>query len=171
VDAGLPTFEGEPMQRRDFVQMAAALGWGGVATSALAHHGWSSFDQTRPIYLEGKAVDVRWRNPHVELSLELPESLRVPSDLAQRVLPAQTAGVDGPALLSKAVVPTRRDRRWEVELAPLFRLGQWQMPEIKNGEVLSLVGFTFKDEAGAAIVRAEYVFVGGKVYGLRSSPA
>ncbi len=159
------------MQRRDFVQMAAALGWGGVATSALAHHGWSSFDQTRPIYLEGKAVDVRWRNPHVELSLELPESLRVPSDLAQRVLPAQTAGVDGPALLSKAVVPTRRDRRWEVELAPLFRLGQWQMPEIKNGEVLSLVGFTFKDEAGAAIVRAEYVFVGGKVYGLRSSPA
>lgn len=159
------------MQRRDFVQMATALGWSGVAMGALAHHGWSSFDQTRPIYLEGKAVDVRWRNPHVELSLELPESLRVPSDLAQRALPAQTAGVDGPALLSKAVVPTRRDRRWEVELAPLFRLGQWQMPEIKNGEVLSLVGFTFKDEAGAAIVRAEYVFVGGKVYGLRSSPA
>ena len=159
------------MQRRDFVQMATALGWSGVATGALAHHGWSSFDQTRPIYLEGKALDVRWRNPHVELSLELPESLRVPSDLAQRALPAQTAGVDGPALLAKAVVPTRRDRRWEVELAPLFRLGQWQMPEIKNGEVLSLVGFTFKDEAGAAIVRAEYVFVGGKVYGLRSSPA
>ena len=159
------------MQRRDFVQMATALGWSGVATGALAHHGWSSFDQTRPIYLEGKALDVRWRNPHVELSLELPESLRVPSDLAQRALPAQTAGVDGPALLAKAVVPTRRDRRWEVELAPLFRLGQWQMPEIKNGEVLSLVGFTFKDEAGAAIVRAEYVFVGSKVYGLRSSPA
>ncbi len=159
------------MQRREFVQMAAVLGWSGVATGALAHHGWSSFDQTRPIYLEGKAVDVRWRNPHVELSLELPESLRVPSDLSQRALPAQTAGVDGPALLAKAVVPTRRDRRWEVELAPLFRLGQWQMPEIKNGEALSLVGFTFKDEAGAAIVRAEYVFVGGKVYGLRSSPA
>ncbi|WP_442907189.1 hypothetical protein [Hydrogenophaga sp. PBL-H3] len=45
------------------------------------------------------------------------------------------------------------------------------MPEIKNGEALSLVGFTFKDEAGAATVRAEYVFLGGKVYGLRSSPA
>jgi Family of unknown function (DUF6152) len=159
------------MQRREFVQLAAALGWGGVATGALAHHGWSSFDQTRPIYLEGKAVDVRWRNPHVELLLELPETLRVPPDLAQRALPAQTAGVDGPALLAQAVVPTRRDRRWEIELAPLFRLGQWQMPEIKNGEALSLVGFTFKDEAGAAIVRAEYVFLGGKVYGLRSSPA
>eukprot|EP01032_Pedospumella_encystans_P000358 gene358-401_t len=36
--------------------MAAALGWSGVATGALAHHGWSSFDQTRPIYLEGKSA-------------------------------------------------------------------------------------------------------------------
>lgn len=158
------------MQRRDFVQLAALLGWGGAATGALAHHGWSSFDQGRPIYLEGKAVDVKWRNPHVELVLELPETLRLPADLAQRALPAQTAGIDGPALLAKAVLPTRRDRRWEVELAPLFRLGQWQMPEIKNGEVLSLVGFTFKDEAGSATVRAEYVFLGGKAYGLRSSP-
>lgn len=159
------------MQRRDFVQLAALLGWGGAATGALAHHGWSSFDQGRPIYLEGKAVDVKWRNPHVELLLELPETLRLPADLVQRALPAQTAGIDGPALLAKAVLPTRRDRRWEVELAPLFRLGQWQMPEIKNGEDLSLVGFTFKDEVGAATVRAEYVFLGGKVYGLRSSPA
>ncbi|WP_235501432.1 DUF6152 family protein [Hydrogenophaga sp. Root209] len=159
------------MQRRDFVQLVALLGWGGGPTGALAHHGWSSFDQSRPIYLQGKAADVKWRNPHVELVLELPEPLRLPADLAQRALPAQTAGVDGPALLAKAVVPTRRDRRWEVELAPLFRLGQWQMPEIKNGDALSLVGFTFKDEAGAAIVRAEYVFLGGKVYGLRSSPA
>jgi hypothetical protein len=159
------------MQRREFVQVVAALGWGGAATSSLAHHGWSSFDQGRPIYLEGKAANVRWRNPHVELSLELPETLRVPADLSQRALPVQTASVDGPALLAKAVVPTRRDRRWEVELAPLFRLGQWQMPEIKNGESLSLVGFTFKDEAGEPIVRAEYVFFGGKAYGLRSSPA
>ena len=159
------------MQRREFVQVATALGWGGLATGAMAHHGWSSFDQGRPIYLEGKAANVRWRNPHVELSLELPTALRVPADLGQRALPAQTAGVDGPALLAKAVVPTRRDRRWEVELAPLFRLGQWQMPEIKNGDELSLIGFTFKDEAGEPIVRAEYVFFGGKVYGLRSSPA
>lgn len=159
------------MQRRDFVQRAALLGWGGVATGAWAHHGWSSFDQGRPVYLEGKAVEVKWRNPHAELVLELPEVLRIPADLAQRALPAQTAGVDGPALLARSVLPTRRDRRWEVELAPLFRLGQWQMPEIKNGDALALVGFTFKDEAGGPVVRAEYLFFGGKVYGLRSGPA
>ncbi|MBW0168904.1 MAG: hypothetical protein KXJ61_01630 [Hydrogenophaga sp.] len=147
------------------------MGLGGCGGAALAHHGWSSFDQERPIYLEGRAVEVKWRNPHAELVLELPEALRLPADLAQRALPAQTAGVDGAALLSKAALPTRRDRRWEIELAPLFRLGQWQMPEIQRGAMLSVVGFTFKDEAGAAILRAEYVFLDGKAYGLRSSPA
>jgi len=159
------------MQRRDVIQMGALLGLGSWAGASLAHHGWSSFDQERPIYLEGRVVEVKWRNPHAELVLELPETLRLPADLAQRPLPAQTAGIDGPALLAKTVLPTRRDRRWEIELAPLFRLGQWQMPEIKTGAALSTVGFTFKDEKGEAILRAEYVFLDGKAYGLRSSPA
>lgn len=159
------------MQRREVIQGGALLGLGAWAEAAMAHHGWSSFDQERPIYLEGRVVDVKWRNPHAELLLELPENLRLPADLAQRALPAQTAGIDGPALLAKTVLPTRRDRRWEIELAPLFRLGQWQMPEIKTGALLSAVGFAFKDEKGEAILRAEYVFLDGKAYGLRSSPA
>ncbi len=159
------------MQRREVIQGGALLGLSAWAGAAVAHHGWSSFDQERPIYLEGRVVDVKWRNPHAELVLELPENLRLPTDLAQRALPAQTAGIDGPALLAKTVLPTRRDRRWEIELAPLFRLGQWQMPEIKTGALLSAVGFAFKDEKGEAILRAEYVFLDGKAYGLRSSPA
>ncbi|MDR7092320.1 DUF6152 family protein [Hydrogenophaga laconesensis] len=159
------------MQRRDVIQAGAAMGLGAWTGMALAHHGWSSFDQNRPIYLEGRVVEVKWRNPHAELVLEVPETLRLPSDLAQRNLPAQTAGIDGPALLAKAVLPTRRDRRWEIELAPLFRLGQWQMSEVREGATLSTVGFTFKEEKGEAILRAEYVFLDGKVYGLRSSPA
>lgn len=158
------------MQRRMFLNAGLAAGCSAAAGAAWAHHGWSSFDQNRPIYLEGKAVEVRWRNPHAELVLELPENLSLPANLASRALPAQSASVDGAALLSKAVVPTRRDRRWEIELAPLFRLGQWQMPEITPGTDLSLIGFTFKDEAGAALVRAEFVFLAGKTYGLRSSP-
>ncbi|MCV0440695.1 MAG: hypothetical protein K5880_19055 [Hydrogenophaga sp.] len=159
------------MQRRDLIQAGAGLGLVGWIPVTRAHHGWSSFDQDRPIYLEGRAVEVKWRNPHVELVLELPETLQLPADLARRPLPAQTAAVDGPALLAKAVLPSRRDRRWEIELAPLFRLGQWQMPEIRAGAALSVVGFTFKDEKGDAILRAEYVFLDGKTYGLRSGPA
>jgi len=154
------------MKRRTFVIAAAALP--GVS---LAHHGWSSFDQDRPVYLEGKVVRSRWQNPHAELNLEVSPSLRVPADLASRQLPAQSASVDGKALLAKAVVPTRKDKVWEVELAPLTRMEAWKVAEIKPGATISVLGFTFKEEKGEAILRAEYLFVDGKAYGLRSSPA
>lgn len=136
-----------------------------------AHHGWSSFDQDRPIYLEGRVVKARWQNPHAELELEVPAGLKVPAELSQRAIPVQSAPVDGKALLARAVTPTRKDRKWEVELAPLTRMDAWKVAEIKAGAMISLVGFTFKDEKGAAVVRVEYLFVDGKAYGLRSGPA
>lgn len=138
---------------------------------ARAHHGWSSFDADRPIYLEGVVRKVRWQNPHAELELEVPAALTVPADLAQRTVPAQTAPVDGKALLARAVVPTRKDRRWEIELAPLTRMQAWQVREIKVGDAISVVGFTLRDEKGDAVLRSEYLFADGKAYGLRSSPA
>ena len=142
-----------------------------VPAAVRAHHGWSGFDQDRPLYLEGRAAKVSWRNPHAELDLEVPERLVLPTDLKQRVLPKQTSAVDGEALLAKTQVPTRRDRRWEVELAPLTRLEAWQVEEIRPGTQVSVIGFAAPGEQGAAVLRAEYLFVGGKVYGLRSSPA
>ena len=138
---------------------------------ASAHHGWSSFDQDRPIYLEGKAAAVKWRNPHVEFMLDVPPDLKLPADLAQRSVPMQTAPVDGKALLAKAVLPRRKDRRWEIELAPLTRVEAWKLAEIKAGTQVGVLGFIFHEEKGEAILRAEYVFVDGKAYGMRSGPA
>lgn len=157
------------MKRRQLVLAASgiALAW----RPAWAHHGWSSFDQDRPLYLEGKVVQSRWQNPHVELDIEVPADLKVPADLRQRPLPAQSAPVDGPGLLAKTTVPRRTDRKWELELAPLTRMQSWKIPEIKAGDMVSAVGFTSKDEAGEAILRVEYLFVGNNTYGLRSSPA
>ena len=154
------------MQRRTLI--AAALA---APLAARAHHGWSSFDQGRPIYLEGRAAKVAWRNPHAEVALELPPDLKLPADLAGRKLPAQSAGVDGAALLKAAQLPTRKDRVWEIELAPLTRMEAWKVPEIKAGDTLGVLGFTFGGEKGDAVLRAEYLFIGGQVYGLRSSPA
>mgnify|MGYP000621418412 CR=1 FL=1 len=154
------------MQRRSF--LAAPLL---VSLPAWAHHGWSSFDQTRPLYLEGKATQVTWRNPHAEFDLEVAPDLKLPPDLASRSLPAQTAPVDGPALLRAAQLPTRKDRRWEIELAPLSRMQDWVVPEIKVGDAVSVLGFTLTGEKGDAVVRCEYLFAAGRVYGLRSSPA
>jgi Family of unknown function (DUF6152) len=143
----------------------------GLATlPAWAHHGWSSFDQTRPLYLEGKAAKVAWRNPHAEMELELVADLKLPADLATRALPAQTAAVDAQALLKAVSLPTRRDRRWQVELAPLTRMAAWNVPEIKVGDSVALLGFTFTGEKGEPVLRAEYLFLAGKTYGLRSAP-
>lgn len=154
------------MERRQLLLTALALpAW------AQAHHGWSSFDQTRPLYLEGRVAKVKWQNPHAELELELPARPQLPADLAQRALPAQSAPVEGQALLARTVLPNRTDRRWEVELAPLTRLAAWKVAEIQPGASVAVVGFTFTGEKGDAVLRAEYLFVGGQVYGLRSSPA
>lgn len=155
------------MQRRHLILAAGA----GFVPAAWAHHGWSSFDQGRPLYLEGRAANVAWRNPHAELTLELPAEPKLPADLAARAVPAQAANVDGAGLLKAAQLPTRKDKRWAVELAPLTRMNAWAVPEIKNGDTVAVLGFTFTGEQGEAILRAEYLLLGGKIYGLRSSPA
>lgn len=154
------------MHRRTFVAGLAVL-----PLAARAHHGWSSFDTARPIYLEGRAARVAWRNPHVELDLELPADLKLPPGLAQRALPAQSAQVDGVALLAAAAVPTRKERVWHVELAPLTRMQAWKVAEIKPGSAIAVLGFGLADPQAEALLRAEYLFVGDQAYGLRSSPA
>ena len=73
----------------------------------LAHHDWSSFDQNRPIYLEGKVVAVRWANPHAELDIEVPANLKLPADLTTRNVPAQTAPVNG-----REMTGTGRKQKW-----------------------------------------------------------
>ena len=153
------------MQRRHILLAAAAL-----PLAARAHHGWSSFDLARPLWLEGRAANVVWRNPHVEFDLEVAAELKLPSDLTQRSVPPQSASVDGPGLLKAATLPTRRDKRWHIELAPLSRVEAWKVPEVKNGDLVSMLGFAFAGEKGDAVLRVEYLWVGGKAYGMRSSP-
>ena len=155
------------MKRR---HLLIAMGAAPVSV-AWAHHGWSSFDQKRPLYLEGVARKVAWRNQHAEFDLEVDSDLKLPADLAKRSLPSQTAAVDGAWLASTAVLPTRKDKVWHIELAPLTRLEAWKATEIRNGERVGVLGFTFLEEKGEPVLRGEYLFAGSRTYGLRSSPA
>jgi Family of unknown function (DUF6152) len=155
------------MQRRLMLAGTALL----AARPAWAHHGWSSFDQTRPVYLEGRIARVQWRNPHAELDLELSQPLTLPADLSRRAMPAQSAPVDGPAILKAAALPTRKDKLWHIELAPLTRMDAWKVAPLTVGQTIAVIGFTFAEEKGEPILRAEYLLVGGQAYGLRSSPA
>ena len=140
------------MKRRPFLLAVAAAPF-----AARAHHGWSSFDQDRPLFLQGRVVSVKWQNPHAELVLELPPDHRLPVDLATRPIPQQSAPVDGKALLAKAQVPTRKDTRWEIELAPLTRLEAWKLGPIPVGATVGVLGYTFQGEKGEPILRAEYL--------------
>jgi len=161
------------MNRRNVLRiLGAAIGAasGGVAPgAAVAHHGWSSFDPNRPLYLKGRVKAVRWRNPHAELQLEVAPDLALPADLVTRQLPAQVSRFDGRAILAKTKLPARSDVVWTIELAPLTRMQAWGVAPIRDGETLEFVGYTLTDES-EPVLRVEWLFRDGKVYGMRSSP-
>jgi hypothetical protein len=43
------------------------------AAPALAHHGWSGYDNTTLLTLSGTIVDVQYENPHVMVTLAVPQ--------------------------------------------------------------------------------------------------
>lgn len=80
--------------------------------TALAHHGWSSFDQDKPVYLEGRIKTVRWANPHAEVVLVVDGAMKLPADLGRRSLPAQSQNVDGAAILARTRLPEQAAGEW-----------------------------------------------------------
>ena len=136
-----------------------------------AHHGWSGFDTTTPLYLTGTVRQVSWSNPHATLVLELDPAAALPADLRTRTIPAQATPVDAGAILGKAQLPQRRAGRWTVELAPLSRMDAWSVTPPKPGDRVEVIGYTTAGQQGDAVLRAEFLFQGANAYGLRSAPA
>lgn len=143
-----------------------------VAMSAPAHHGWSSFDDTKPIFLEGAVKTVRWRNPHAELVIEVGPKLVRPADLDQRSFPKQQNPSVTSEVVTKAAVPADSGGEWTLELAPLTRLEAWGVREpIKAGQRVSAIGFA-RLEGQDRLIRVEILYLpDGRVVGLRSAPA
>ena len=158
------------MNRRVFVSSVSAVSAVALSQRAFAHHGWSSFDEARPIYLVGKIKSLKWQNPHVELVITMAADAALPASLAKRAFPAQTAPVDGAKILAAASLPKKRGD-WILELSPMTRIDSWKVAEPKVGHIIEAVAYTFKNEVGAAIARVEYLIVGDKIFGLRSMPA
>jgi hypothetical protein len=142
-----------------------------TAAPLAAHHGWSSFDQDAPVYLEGPIKSVRWQNPHAEAVVEVAAGQKLPADLAARTLPAQSQSVDGAALMKK-VQPATVAGEWELEFAPLSRMQAWGLEQpLKAGDRIEVVGYAAPKLGNGRLMRVEYLFVNGKAYALRSSPA
>jgi len=159
-------FTGERTMKR--ILLAAMV----LAAPAFAHHGWSSFDQDRPYYLQGTVKSVRWANPHAEAVIEVNADVAVPADLATRPLPKQSQNVDAMAIAAKARIPPAPAGQWQIEFAPLTRMQAWGMGAgPKVGDRIEVIGYTGTEVAGGRLMRVEYVFHQGRVAGLRSSPA
>lgn len=47
-----------------FRYIAAATALVAIPVAAIAHHGWSSYDETKPITVSGPLQTVVWGNPH-----------------------------------------------------------------------------------------------------------
>ena len=67
---------------------AAAL----AAAPALAHHGWSEYDSTKPLTLTGKILQSGYEHPHGHVRLQVPGKtwvviLAPPSRMENRGLP------------------------------------------------------------------------------------
>ena len=155
------------MQRRHIFQLlAGAL----LAAPVLAHHGWSSFDQDKPLYLSGTLTEVRWQNPHAEAKLRV-DATKLPDGFAARTLPAQQQSVDAAGILKKAQVPANAAGVWQVEFAPLSRMQQWGLSQPpKVGDRIEVIGYGLA-EGNKRVVRVEYLFLDGKAFAFRSSPA
>jgi len=154
------------MKFRYLLQLvAAAL----LVAPATAHHGWSSFDQDRPLYLSGTLTQVKWQNPHAEIMLRV-DVTQMPERLASRALPAQQQSVDAAGVLKKVQVPSNAQGTWEVELAPLSRMQAWGLSQpLKVGERVEVIGYRLADD-NKRVVRVEYLFVGDKAFAFRSAP-
>lgn len=157
------------MKRREWLIAGSALVSVAGLPRAMAHHGWSSFDETKPLYFEGKVKSAKWQNPHAELVVTLDGNAKLPASLSTRAVPKQSANVDGAKIFASASLPKRKGD-WSVELAPLTRMDAWKVAPLKAGDTFQGIGFTYKDEQGAQVTRIEYLLVGDKTYGLRSSP-
>ena len=154
------------MKRRTLLLAAVAL-----PPAAFAHHGWSSFDQDKPVYLEGRVKSVHWANPHVEAVLAVDGTLKLPADLARRAVPAQSQSIDGAAIMARTRLPESAGGEWTIEFAPLFRMQAWGVRELKADDRIEVVGYIAPKIGDGRLLRVEYLFSNGKAYGLRSSPA
>jgi hypothetical protein len=157
------------MSTRNLFAAAAVLL---CASPAIAHHGWSSFDETKPVYVEGVVKSVKWQNPHAELVLEVADKVTLPADLAKRPFPKQVSPTVTPEVVSKAAAAKPSRGAWQIELAPLTRMEAWGLKEpIKAGDKVSMIGFV-KQQGSEKLMRVEILYTpDGKAYGLRSAPA
>ncbi|MBB2974268.1 DUF6152 family protein [Mesorhizobium sp. RMAD-H1] len=133
------------------------------AAPGLAHHGYSRFDGSKPMYFEGEIRSVYWGQPHVEFVLRSTGS-RPPHDLSAREIPE---GGAVPAGLRSG--PTGD---WEILASTIGRLERRgaRQSDFRPGARIQVVAYPSCDEPNHA--RAELLSLeDGRLYWIRDAQA
>lgn len=92
------------------------LALAGVGFSAVAHHSFAMFDQTKRVELKGKVTDFQWTNPHAFIHLDV---------------------VDANGKVENWEIELNSPNN-------LKRQG-WSSTSLKNGDAVTLVTFPLRD--------------------------
>lgn len=88
--------------------MVAALLVGAIPAPALAHHGWSGYDSSTLLTLTGTIVDVQYGNPHVMVTLAVPQTEAEEEHEEGEIHEDEEAKVQDPPTLSIVMAPPFR---------------------------------------------------------------
>ena len=58
------------MRSRFFLSIGVAALALAITAPAIAHHGWSTYDETKPLTLTGKIVESHYENPHAHIRID-----------------------------------------------------------------------------------------------------
>jgi len=62
------------MRSRSMVTVALLIAVAAAAPS-LAHHGWGSYDATKPVTVSGKVTTLKYENPHATITVAAPDKV------------------------------------------------------------------------------------------------
>jgi hypothetical protein len=141
-----------------------------AAVPAAAHHGWEEYDTTAAYYVSGTTTDVRWGNPHPQVTIEIERPVTVPDDWTELDIPPELEEIGGQDVLDATQAYAGEAETITMDLAPIERLSAWGMDgQVEPGDWIEAVGYIDRDDNGH--LRPELIVLeSGQVVRQRSVP-
>lgn len=114
---------------------------------AAAHHGWSSFETTRAYYIQGTVTEVRWGNPHSEVTITVDQT-DLPDGFRERPLPQGANQSEGEATMASARLYEGEHQEIHLTLAGPGWMSRWGLDRpLETGETLEVLGYLGAEDA------------------------
>lgn len=120
---------------------AVVLGTLAVVAPLAAHHGWGTFDSRYAYYVSGPLTNVRWGNPHTEVTIRV-KTVELPTDWESRALPPGANERNGRLTMASARPYNGRHKELHLVLAGPDWMERWGLKRrLEVGERIEAVGF------------------------------